>query len=48
MTVAVTFVPDGAWATFGVTASYEVPDDPGPPEGGELLVMLYAELNPDG
>ncbi|MFF8592837.1 hypothetical protein ACF061_15585 [Streptomyces sp. NPDC015220] len=48
MTVTVTFVPAGAWATFGVTAGYEVPGDPGTPEGRELLEMLCAELNPDG
>ncbi|MFE5402646.1 hypothetical protein ACFQ9Z_14880 [Streptomyces sp. NPDC056580] len=48
VTVTVTFVPAGAWATFGVTAGYEVPGDPGTPEGGELLEMLYAVLNPDG
>lgn len=48
VTVSVTFVPAGAWATFGVTASYEVPGDPGTPEGGELLETPYAELNPDG
>lgn len=48
VTVTDTFVPAGAWATSGVTASYEVPGDPGTPEGGELLEMLYAELNPDG
>ncbi|MYV41376.1 hypothetical protein GT030_22150 [Streptomyces sp. SID1328] len=45
VTVTVTFVPAGAWATFGGTASYEVPGDQGTPEGGELL---YAELDPDG
>ncbi|MFF7238983.1 hypothetical protein [Streptomyces collinus] len=33
-------------ATLG--GYYEVPGDPGTPEGGELLEMLYAELNPDG
>ncbi|MES4893359.1 hypothetical protein [Streptomyces sp. NPDC096012] len=46
--MTVTFVPAGVWATFGVTASYEVPGDPGTPAGGELLEMLYPELNPDG
>ncbi|MFF8950686.1 hypothetical protein ACF09I_18125 [Streptomyces sp. NPDC014940] len=45
VTVTVAFVPAGAWATFGTTASYAVPGDPGTPEGVE---MLYAELNLDG
>ena len=33
-------------ATLG--GYYEVPDDPRAPEAGELVEMLYAELNPDG
>ncbi|MFD8257542.1 hypothetical protein ACFV19_01035 [Streptomyces griseoluteus] len=48
MTVTVAFVPAGAQATFGVTAGYKVPGDLDTPEGGELLEMLYAELDPDG
>ncbi|WP_171991169.1 hypothetical protein [Streptomyces sp. JHA26] len=48
VTVTVAFVPAGAWAAFGVTAGYEVPGDPGTPEGGELLEVLYAELDVDG
>ncbi|MGW4599272.1 hypothetical protein ACWEOA_28840 [Streptomyces sp. NPDC004457] len=46
VTVSVSFVPAGAWATCGVTAGYEFPADPGTPEGGELLETLYAELGP--
>lgn len=46
VTVSVTFVPAGDWATCGVTAGYEFPADPGTPEGGELLETLYAELGP--
>ncbi|MFF9373889.1 hypothetical protein ACF1BB_04990 [Streptomyces griseoluteus] len=45
MTATVAFVPAGAWATFGVTASYGVRGDTGTPQDGEALC---AELNPEG